>query len=351
MISFSNFSKDLISWYESKKRDLPWRKTKDAYLIWVSEIILQQTRVEQGLNYYLRFIDKFPSVTSLAKASEEEVLKAWQGLGYYSRARNMKFAAETIVRDFNGNFPSDYDDILSLKGIGEYTAAAISSFAYKQVYPVVDGNVMRVISRLYGIELLIYSNPGKKMINEKARMLIDQQQPDIYNQAIMEFGALHCVPANPKCEECPFSAECVAFNTGKVDVIPLRKTNTKKRNRYFNYAVLRDGKNVILRKRDDKDIWKNMYDFPMMESETADAEFSIDKLSSQLSEEVVEYKKGKDEDWKVHLLSHQKIHAKFHEIEVDLNENSLPPDWKKVELDDLSQFPMPKLIESYINAM
>lgn len=348
MLKIPTFSTSLINWYGQHKRNLPWRNTKDPYKIWISEIVLQQTRVDQGLAYYERFIKAFPSVSKLAAANEEEVLRMWQGLGYYSRARNLHFTAKVISNEHGGIFPTTYSEILSLKGIGEYTAAAISSFAYKLPYAVMDGNVMRVVTRLFGIEVSIHSGPGKKIIKESLDSLFDEKRPDEFNQAIMEFGALHCVPVNPNCEDCPFSTECVAFNTGKVQDLPIRKKSGQKKNRYFNYAVIRSGRKIILKKRQSKDIWQNMYEFPMKENQSMKESFDISDLLSVAQEDSIYILKEKSH-WKTHLLSHQKIHARFHEFEVDQIETSLKDDWEILDLDDVDNYPLPKLIESYMN--
>ena len=214
------FSEKLIVWYKQNERDLPWRKTTDPYKIWLSEIILQQTRVAQGLNYYNKFLNKHPTIQSLAESSEKNILNLWQGLGYYSRARNLHFTAKYISKELNGKFPTKYQDILNLKGVGEYTAAAIASFSYQEVYPVIDGNVYRVLSRIFGVESAIDSTSGKKIFKKLATELIDNKNPDTYNQAIMEFGALQCKPKNPNCEDCPFLLECFAYKNKQITELP-----------------------------------------------------------------------------------------------------------------------------------
>ncbi len=229
----------LKDWYEQNKRDLPWRNTKDAYKIWISEIILQQTRVNQGYNYYLRFIERFPNVKSLAEAEEQEVLKHWQGLGYYSRARNLHKTAKSVISEFNGKFPLHYNDILSLSGIGEYTAAAISSFAYNQPYAAVDGNIFRVLSRLVANETPIDTSKGKKEFTGIAKKLLDKNNPGTHNQAIMEFGAMYCTPKNPDCENCPLKEFCKAYKLNVVELLPIKQGKTKVTNRYFNYFFIK----------------------------------------------------------------------------------------------------------------
>ena len=260
------FSNKLIAWYKQNKRDLPWRKTTDPYQIWLSEIILQQTRVDQGLNYYHKFIKKYPNIHSLAQASEKDVLNLWQGLGYYSRARNLHFTAKYISNELNGQFPSKHKEILKLKGVGEYTAAAISSFSYKEVYPVIDGNVYRVLSRIFGVENPIDSTEGKKVFKKLAAELINTKNPDTYNQAIMEFGALQCTPKKPKCEDCPFLLECFAYKNELIAELPKKENKIKQRNRYFNYLVIINDDAFYLNERKEKDIWQGLFDFPVFET-------------------------------------------------------------------------------------
>lgn len=261
-----HFSDKIISWYQQNKRDLPWRDTKDAYLIWLSEIILQQTRVDQGMDYYRKFAKEFPTVKLLAKADNEKVMKLWQGLGYYSRARNLHTTAKIITDKFKGNFPEEYIDILSLKGIGEYTAAAIASFAYDKPYAVVDGNVYRVLSRVFGIETPIDSSQGKKEFYQLANELIDKKNPAMHNQAIMELGAMQCKPVNPDCAICPLNAMCFAYSKGLVASLPIKAKKLKTRDRFFNYIVLHHNGDMAIQKRTEKDIWTNLYDFPLIET-------------------------------------------------------------------------------------
>ena len=261
-----NFGSIIIRWYNKNKRDLPWRETRNPYLIWLSEIILQQTRVEQGLSYYLRFAEKYPTVKSLAASKEDDVLKLWQGLGYYSRARNLHQTAKRIVDEFSGKFPTDYSSILSLKGIGDYTAAAIASFAYDQKYPVVDGNVFRLLSRHFEMKTPIDTSAGKKEFTEMADGLMMNYPPAIFNQAIMEFGAKVCRPANPDCLKCPLNATCFSFKNKTVHLFPIKKNKTKTKKRYFNYIVIGDKNKFFIKKRIEKDIWQGLYDFPLIET-------------------------------------------------------------------------------------
>ena len=288
-----DISQTLMNWYDSNKRSLPWRETSDPYAIWVSEIILQQTRVAQGYDYFLRFMDAFPTVQALAHASEDEVLRLWQGLGYYSRARNMHSAARQIVS--LGEFPSTFERILNLKGIGPYTAAAIGSFAFGLPCAVVDGNVCRVMSRLFAIEEPIDSNVGKRLVEQFAQSLLPEGQSARYNQAVMEFGALQCVPSSPDCSVCPLADKCLALARGLVGVLPCKSHRTKVTDRFFHYFLIEDGESLYLHKRDADDIWRGLYELPLKEVESSDAE-----------EEMLPVKSVR------HVLSHQIIHAKLY---------------------------------------
>lgn len=349
------FSTKIIRWYKKNKRDLPWRKTNDPYKIWLSEIILQQTRVDQGLNYYLKFCDKYPDIKSLASADEEQIIKLWQGLGYYSRARNMHKTARIIMDKFHGQFPDNYSDIINLKGIGEYTAAAIISFAFNKVYPVVDGNVMRLISRIYGIRTAINSTEGKKEIYTIVEILIDKNQPGEFNQAIMEFGALHCKPQNPDCISCIFKSDCIAFKQDLVSQIPTKISNLKIRKRYFHYFLLTYNGHIYLNKRTAKDIWQNLYDFPHIESDQFLTKKSIVReFSSQfaISEDQFQIIKASDE-YK-HILTHQRLFACFYTINI-ADENS----FQKIKLlnsnqfisikhENIHQYPLPRLVDKFL---
>jgi A/G-specific adenine glycosylase len=294
------------------KRDLPWRKSRDPYRIWVSEIILQQTRVDQGHDYYIRFLERFPDVNSLANATEELVLSVWKGLGYYSRARNMHSTAKYVAAQFKGNFPSDHSTLLSLKGIGIYTAAAISSICGNESNPVVDGNVVRVFSRLFGFQEPAGSSQSQKLVYAKAHELIPRDNPGDFNQAVMEFGATFCKPANPYCNTCIFKQQCFAFNNNQVDKLPLKKKELIRRNRYFNYLCISiPGKGVVLYKRTGKDIWQNLWELPLHESATLLTTEEITKtdlwrdISGHSMAEIHEFVDIK------HILTHQVIHARF----------------------------------------
>jgi A/G-specific adenine glycosylase len=276
------FSNSLINWYLNNKRDLPWRNTDNPYNIWLSEIMLQQTRVAQGLPYYLDFISTFPTVFDLAKAPEEKVLKHWQGLGYYSRARNLHYTAKYVANELKGEFPNNYKDLLKLKGIGEYTAAAIASFSHNEAVPVVDGNVFRVLSRYFDIETDISLATAKKEFSELALELMPKNDPATFNQAIMEFGALQCVPKSPDCKNCIFNSSCAALQKKKVQYLPVKLKKVKISYRFFNYIVFEDDKlNTLIQKRDQKGIWQNLYEFPLIETET---ELNLDAVSELISD-------------------------------------------------------------------
>jgi A/G-specific adenine glycosylase len=345
----------LEQWYLENKRSLPWRDTKDPYLIWISEIILQQTRVVQGYAYYLRFIEAFPDVNSLAKADENDVLVIWQGLGYYSRARNIHFTAKTIVDKYNGIFPTDYNEILKLKGIGEYTAAAIASFAYNKPHAVVDGNVYRFLSRLFGIDTPIDTSTGKKEITSLANHLLDQKEPGLYNQAIMEFGALHCTPDNPMCETCPFNDNCIAYSKNLIKRLPVKQGKIKTKDRFFYYLDIRygDKSSIQLKKRIQKDIWQNLYELPLIETQQ---KTEIDELIEKNEfKEIVKISNNLDVkfiDKSIkHVLSHQTIHATFLKIVVSEKSDILDKKLTEVKLTDLYKYPISRLVDRYFEQM
>lgn len=339
-----NFSNSLLQWYLQNKRDLPWRNTTNAYPIWLSEIMLQQTRVAQGLPYFIAFTEAFPTVFDLAKANEEQVLKLWQGLGYYSRARNMHKTAQIIASDYNGNFPDNYNELLKLKGIGEYTAAAIASFAFNEVVPVVDGNVYRVLARYFDIETDIASSSARKEFTSLAKELISVDNPALFNQAIMEFGALQCVPKNPNCEICIFSSSCVALQKKKVDKLPVKLKKTKVTNRYFNYLVFLDKENnTLVNKRTAKGIWHNLYEFPVIETnEEVGFETILDAVKTSFSDLKIESVSPYNNQQIIHKLSHQKLHINFYKIVV------LDKIVDGIDLDLLKNYPFPIVIYNFI---
>ena len=340
----SAISKTLIEWYKKNKRDLPWRNTTDAYTIWISEIILQQTRVAQGLNYFERFIRRFPDVQSLAAAREEEVLRYWQGLGYYSRARNLHAAAKEVLEQFNGTFPNRYEDVRSLKGIGDYTAAAICSFAYRQPYAVLDGNVYRVLSRLLSIETAIDTPTGKRHFQEAAYSLLDEKEPDIYNQAIMEFGALQCTPQQPQCLSCPLAGNCLAHGKGIEKSLPRKQGKTSVKERFFNYFYIQNKGSIWIHKRTGNDIWKNLFELPLIET---DKRLSLEELQQTkayrelfagiqrigMSSSVFEAK---------HILSHRIIYASFYTIEIDTPGSGLSG-YRQIAASEIDDFAVSRL--------
>lgn len=339
------FSNLLIKWYLQNKRDLPWRNTTDPYPIWLSEIMLQQTRVAQGTPYFLSFTSSFPTVFDLANASEEQVLKLWQGLGYYSRARNLHKTAQHVAHELSGNFPATYKELLKLKGIGEYTAAAIASFSYNEVVPVVDGNVFRVLSRYFDIETDIAQASAKKEFATLALELIPKDNPAIFNQAIMEFGALQCVPKNPNCSICIFNESCAALQKNKVDQLPVKSKKLKVRNRFFNYLVVSDVRNnTLIQKRTDKGIWHNLYEFPLIETnETKDFDFISKNIQDDFFKKNNILSIGElNEKSIIHKLSHQHLHIKFWKVTIDGTiENG-------VDSATLKTFPFPIVIHNFI---
>ncbi len=340
-----NFSNLLIHWYLINQRDLPWRKTKDPYKIWLSEIILQQTRVAQGIVYYLRFLDRFPTILDLAKADEDTILKLWQGLGYYTRARNLHHTAKYIVEQYKGEFPTDYNKIISLKGIGEYTAAAITSICFNEPYAVLDGNVYRVLSRYFDINTPINSTEGIQHFKKLSQSLINIKSPGNHNQAIMELGATICTPKNVLCDSCPLNENCLALlnNTFRSLPVKIKKINIKKR--YFNFLVLDISDNyTILERRKEKDIWQNLFQFPLYESVG-----NIDHkelIKTNTFKELI----GKT-DYKlqifnskpiIHKLTHQHIYTNFWIIKTQSRQKG------SVEWENIYNFAVPTLIHNFI---
>ncbi|MDX6181407.1 A/G-specific adenine glycosylase [Flavobacterium sp. Fl-77] len=336
----------LTDWYLKTKRDLPWRNTTNPYAIWLSEIMLQQTRVAQGTPYFLTFTKEFPTVFDLANADEEKVLKLWQGLGYYSRARNLYKTAQHVAHDLKGVFPPTYNELLKLKGVGEYTAAAIASFAYNEAVPVVDGNVFRVLSRYFDIESDISLPATKKEFTALAHELMPKDNPAIFNQAIMEFGALQCVPKNPDCTTCVFNTSCAALQKKKVNVLPFKSKKLKVTNRFFNYLILEDilG-NTLIQKRTAKGIWHNLYEFPLLETSTiADFEFVSNAVQNDFFGQYTIISIEECSDATVlHKLSHQHLHIQFWKIKIkEQIENG-------INQTNLKTFPFPIVIYNFID--
>jgi len=340
------FSDKLVEWYKLNKRDLPWRETRDPYKVWLSEIILQQTRVNQGMPYYLRFLETFPTIEALASATEHQVLRLWQGLGYYTRARNLHKCAKVVVSRHGGRFPDNFKSLLELPGVGEYTAAAIASFSFKEPVAVVDGNVFRVLARIFGIENEINSPEGKKVFTTLANSLISKKFPDFHNQAIMEFGAVYCVPKNPPCTTCHFQSACFAAQRDLQSELPRKVKPKVSRKRYFYYFVIQRSKSLLMRKREEKDIWHGLYDFHVVErtrpvksekllEEFKDVQFSIDEV--EISHR---YK---------HILTHQIIFAKF--VLIKTEKFRLPKDGnlKFYTFEKIYDLPKPVLITRFLS--
>ena len=342
----------LIQWFEAHQRELPWRSHPTPYYVWLSEVILQQTRVSQGLDYFNRFVERWPSLADLAAASEEEILKLWQGLGYYSRARNLHKCAKEVVRLYDGELPADYNLLVKLPGIGPYTAAAIASIAFGLPHAVVDGNVYRVLSRLFDIDTPINSDEGIKAFASLADDLLDREHPGRHNQAMMEFGALHCVPQHPDCLRCPLQAHCLAFDHRTVEERPVKEKRLKTRTRHFHYLVVHTPQGLYMHRREKGDIWQGLYDFPCVESDrllslegvTASDQFS--KLMGSRPFQVT----GVSPQF-THKLTHQTLIATFVEIKIFdflpiIQENNI----LLVPENELGNYPIPKLIENYLKS-
>lgn len=350
-------SDTIIKWYEENGRDLPWRKTSDPYKIWLSEIILQQTRIEQGRSYWERFVEQFPSINILAEASEEEVLKLWQGLGYYSRARNLHQAARSIVESSNGMFPNTYDGILKMKGVGKYTAAAIASFAYHLPYPVIDGNVYRVVARLYGIYTPIATPAAYKEFETLLIKKIDPKRPHLFNQAMMDFGATYCKPSGPDCERCIFCNDCYAHKNGKVDFLPVKGLIPKVKERFFYYFDItweEGGKTMtLMHQRTGDDIWKGLYEYPLHESDKQLVPSEIETISLQMAKRFsaqppLEMSIGPELK---HQLTHRTIHATFIHM---ILENATLTDGEKettMTLEERKSKPISRLIDKYLSQL
>ena len=342
------FSRIVLYWYISNQRDFPWRKSKSAYRVWLSEIILQQTKTSQGLSYYNKIIKTFPTIKELAEASEEQILKLWQGLGYYSRARNLHFTAKYIQNNLDGVFPNDYNSLIKLKGIGPYTAAAISSICFNEKRAAVDGNVYRILARVFNIDTAINSSKGIKTFQELANSLISDRNPGDYNQSMMDIGATICTPKNPKCNQCPLNSICHAHDNNTFDNLPVKIKKKKIKHRNFNYLCIEYNGNFLMKKRTQKDIWKNLYDFPLIEGDRIPHENDIDYkklLNSILENEIIA---EKTKHYK-HQLSHQKLHITIKYIKTKkLNNDN---DFLKVNRRQVNELPFPKPIERFFEEL
>lgn len=338
----------LITWYKKNGRDLPWRQTNDPYIIWLSEIILQQTRVEQGMPYFYKFVESYPTVKAFAEADEGELLRLWQGLGYYSRVRNMRKAAKMVMSHYDGEFPTCYDQVIKLTGVGEYTAAAISSFSSNEKRAVLDGNVFRVLSRYFGIDTPINSTSGKKQFQSLADDLISESEPGIYNHAIMDFGATVCKPKAPDCEDCVLRMGCAALREGLIANLPIKTKGKVSRNRYFHYFIIEKDDSLVFTKRGEGDVWVNMYEFPLIETKEDVSMVALQNLSSfkeyfddaeirQIGEPIK------------HILSHQNIYARFYRVVNEGNIMEKNPSWNYYNSDNLDKLAKHKLIFSFIN--
>jgi A/G-specific adenine glycosylase len=341
----SNFTRKLMHWNDSSNsREMPWKGEKDPYKIWLSEVILQQTRVQQGWSYYNRFIEKYPSIRHLAAAPDDDVFKLWEGLGYYSRCRNLLHTARTVTEKYAGTFPADFESIRDLKGIGEYTASAIASFAFGLPYAVVDGNVQRVLSRFFGMRLPVDSKDGRNEIINLARQNLETTHPGKYNQAIIDLGATICVPRNPLCTICPLQTDCIALNSGTMHDLPVKLKAVSRRTRYFNYFVVTDNQRVLIRKRTEKDIWQNLYEFVMIESDS----FSDDPLQLFQTRFSIKASDIREQPKQVrHQLTHQDLHSRF--ILLTTTEVNTTGDYFPVTLSSVANYPFPRLITRYLS--
>lgn len=348
-----DFIPTLFSWYALHGRTLPWRETTDPYRIWVAEIILQQTRVDQGIDYYYRFLNRFPSLTDLSLAPLNEVLLIWQGLGYYSRARNLHRAAQELVKQGFTTLPADYSQLLRLPGVGPYTAAAIASFAFQLPFAVVDGNVYRFLARYFGWEIPIDMAAGKQAFANLATRLLDRQQPGTFNQAMMEFGALQCKPGRPNCALCPFAENCVARQNGLIGTLPLKIKKPKVRKRYLHFLHLCSTavpSGFYLVQRDNRDIWPGLYSFPMAESK---GRRSIQTVQKELLPQAFPFiQQAQLMGWSrqmEHALTHQTLVVRVYQYQIDDQMHvSLPPDWQFVPPGQLLHFPLPRLMQRYL---
>ncbi|MFV0234203.1 A/G-specific adenine glycosylase [Empedobacter falsenii] len=340
-----NFNYLILSYFDKNKRDLPWRHTKDPFRIWLSEIILQQTRVDQGMKFYNNFIQEFDTIFDLANAEEQKVLKLWQGLGYYSRARNLHYTSKVISDELNGHFPTNFNDLKKLKGIGDYTAAAISSIVYNEAVPAVDGNMFRVFARYFNIEDDISSPKTKKIFWDLGLEIIDKKRPGDFNQAVMDLGATICTPKQPKCEICPLNESCEALRLNKVTELPVKLKKTKVSNRFLHFIIIENESTIAFSKRTGNDVWKNLFTFPKIETETD----LLDK--GWILDQNIENKLTFIDEEK-HVLSHQNLFIKYWKLNVSLNEITkmkAENNFEMISLNNLEDYPLPKPIEKFIN--
>lgn len=341
------FRQNLLTWYQPEARPLPWKGIQNPYHIWLSEIILQQTRVEQGMAYYLRFVEAYPQIQDLAAAPDDEVMKLWEGLGYYSRARNLLAAARYVASELGGSFPDTYEGIRQLKGVGPYTAAAIASFAYNLPHAVVDGNVFRVLARFFGISTAQDSTEGKKQFTQLAEQLLDAHQAARYNQAIMDFGATVCLPRAPKCSQCPLREQCVALKEQRISELPVKTKKINKTERFFHYLVLNHQGKVLIQKREAKDIWLHLYQFPLLERESLDMSHEV--LLEQIGEKwQVQARMRSASKIFQQVLTHQLVNVRFWELEVEEMPANELAGYLLVMKADLNKYAFPKVIDRYL---
>ncbi len=351
------FRKILLHWHENHHRPMPWKGSKDAYTVWLSEVILQQTRVEQGLPYFEKFIEKYPTVESLAKANDDDVMKVWQGLGYYSRARNMLVAAREIHEKYHNKFPENFEQLKQLKGIGSYTAAAIASFAFDLPHAVLDGNVYRVLSRINAVETPIDSSKGKKQFEKLADKFLDKKHPAQYNQAMMDFGATQCTPKNPKCDDCIFNKTCKALQLNVVANLPVKEKRLKKTNRYFNFFYVTDGKYILIEKRTQDDIWQNLFQFPLFESEMQLTKKELLKPSRSKHHTLLK-KLTATQKKNLHLgvlkkqaLTHQQLFIQFYLLKLKDVKKFAADDLSFIDLELIHLYAFPKAIAEFLNGL
>jgi len=346
-----DFKNAIIKWYTENKRDLPWRNTDNPYHIWISEVILQQTRVIQGLDYYNRFISTFPTIKDLANANLDKVMKVWQGLGYYTRARNLHKGAKQIMADYNGALPTSYKELLKIKGLGPYSAGAIASFAFKEAVPAVDGNVYRVLSRVFGVFTSTETSSGKKEFFNLTMELIDKKHPDTFNQALLDFGAMQCVPRSPDCPLCPFSDICYAYRNNLINQLPVKGKKVTARDRFLNYIILRYKDSTFIQRREGGDIWNSLYEFPLIETSMS---VELDALVEESTWKELFGKERLEILYSSpaikHLLSHQILYTKFIIVEISKPTYYLKANYQKISIPDIQEYSIPKVIDNFLAA-